>query len=178
MSSDPTDSLVIYDNRILVATSLNAQKGAKGKKGAKAPLAPLEKAGTTRNEDYLNSILPPREFTENGQLWVRYVSPTPATRVDVIDLQDRLEQKIIANQARETGICPMREELYSQCFDELIRQITINCAERGFLLVRVRDEIKMTIQAYQSLYESSIAYGMRKALMAEQKKNEMQTNIT
>jgi dynein light intermediate chain len=60
----------------------------------------------------------------------------------------------------------------------LIRQITINCAERGFLLVRVRDEIKMTIQAYQTLYESSIAYGMRKALMAEQKKNEMQTNIT
>jgi dynein light intermediate chain len=37
----------------------------------------------------------------------------------------------------------------------------------------VRDEIKMTIQAYQTLYESSIAYGMRKALMAEQKKNEM-----
>ena len=45
-------------------------------------------------------------------------------------------------------------------------------------MVRVRDEIKMTIQAYQSLYESSIAYGMRKALMSEQKKNEMQTNIT
>ena len=38
------------------------------------------------------------------------------------------------------------------------------------MLVRVRDEIKMTIQAYQTyltLYESSIAYGMRKALMAE-----------
>ena len=45
-------------------------------------------------------------------------------------------------------------------------------------MVRVRDEIKMTIQAYQTLYESLIAYGMRKALMAEQKKNEMQTNIT
>ena len=43
--------------------------------------------------------------------------------------------------------------------------------------MRVRDEIKMTIAAYQSLYESSIAYGMRKALMAEQKKNEMTTNI-
>ena len=69
--------------------------------------------------------------------------------------------------ARETGICPIREELFSQCFDELIRQITIQCAERGFLLVRVRDEIKMTIAAYQTLYESSIAYGMRKALMSE-----------
>jgi dynein light intermediate chain len=38
--------------------------------------------------------------------------------------------------------------------------------------VRVRDEIKMTIQAYQTLYESSIAYGMRKALQAEQNKAE------
>ena len=82
-----------------------------------------------------------------------------------------------AKEARETGICPKREELFAQCFDELIRQITINCAERGFLLVRVRDEIKMTIQAYQNLYESSIAYGMRKALMAEQKKNQMHSDI-
>lgn len=85
-----------------------------------------------------------------------------------------MDKRLQARQARETGICPIREELYAQCFDELIRQITIQCAERGFLLVRVRDEIKMTIQAYQTLYESSIAYGMRKALMAEQRKNDMQ----
>jgi dynein light intermediate chain len=152
---------------MLVSTSLNAQKNQKGKKG-KQQLAPLEKAGTTRNEDYLNSILPPREYTEQGQLWVRYVSPTPATRVDVINLQDDLDKKLQSRQARETGICPIREELYSQCFDELIRQITINCAERGLLLLRVRDEMRMTITAYESLYESSIAYGIRKALMAEQ----------
>lgn len=38
--------------------------------------------------------------------------------------------------------------------------------------MRVRDEIKMTIQAYQTLYESSVAYGMRKALQAEQSKAE------
>jgi len=55
--------------------------------------------------------------------------------------------------------------------------VTINCAERGFLLVRVRDEIKMTVQAYQTLYESSIAYGMRKALQAEQRKAEMLIKI-
>ena len=95
-----------------------------------------------------------------------------------VNLQDQLDANIQKTQARETGICPFREELFAQCFDELIRQITINCAERGFLLVRVRDEIKMTISAYQTLYESSIAYGMRKALMAEQGKNEMQQNIT
>ena len=61
--------------------------------------------------------------------------------------------------------------------DELIRQVTINCAERGLLLLRVRDEIRMTIAAYQTLYESSIAFGMRKALMAEQRKAEMEAKI-
>jgi dynein light intermediate chain len=33
--------------------------------------------------------------------------------------------------------------------DELIRQVTINCAERGLLLLRVRDEMRMSIAAYQ-----------------------------
>lgn len=63
MASSITESLVMYDSAILVSTSLNAHKNFKGgKKGAKN-LAPLEHAGTTRNEDYLNSILPPREYT-------------------------------------------------------------------------------------------------------------------
>lgn len=80
-------------------------------------------------------------------------------------------------QAIETGICPIREELYSQCFDELIRQITIDCSDRGSLLVRVRNEIRMTTQAYQTLYESAISSGMRKALQSEQKKADMVNNI-
>lgn len=112
------------------------------------------------------------------------VSSTPATRLDVINLQEQLDMKLQQRQARETGICPVRRELYTQCFgmfllfqleknnkvvkqnisDELIRQVTINCAERGLLLLRVRDEIKMTLAAYQTLYQSSIAFGMRKAL--------------
>jgi len=45
-------------------------------------------------------------------------------------------------------------------------------------LLRVRDEIRMTLAAYQALYESSTAYGMRKALMAESGKAELETKIT
>lgn len=61
--------------------------------------------------------------------------------------------------------------------DELIRQITINCAERGLLLLRVRDEARMTITAYETLYESSIAYGVRKALVAEQKRIDLEAKL-
>jgi len=169
----PHNSLVKYDNAILVSTTKDKGKGSKKKK---TPLPPVEKQ-PTQTEDILNSILPPREWTEDGQLWVQYVSSTPATRLDVINLQEQLDHKLQQRQARETGICPIREELYAQCFDELIRQVTINCAERGLLLLRVRDEIRMTIAAYQTLYESSIAFGMRKALMAEQRKAEMEAKI-
>jgi hypothetical protein len=63
MSNSQPDSLVKYDTPILVSTSVT---GKKGQKKAKQQLAPLEKTTTTRNEDYLNSILPPREYTENG----------------------------------------------------------------------------------------------------------------
>eukprot|EP00943_MAST-04B_sp_MAST-4B-sp1_P009558 g9558.t1 len=159
---------------ILVSTSTKKGKAAK----QKGKLPPVDsKQAPTQTEDILNSILPPREWTEDGQLWVQYVSSTPATRLDVINLQEALDQRLQQRQARETGICPIREELYAQTFDELIRQVTINCAERGLLLLRVRDEIRMTIAAYQTLYESSIAFGMRKALMAEQRKAELETEI-
>ena len=165
-------SLVKYDTPILVSKTFG--KGASSSNSSAKTSASSLASGNEANkaEDYLNSILPPREYSDAGQLWVQYVSPIPATRLDVIILQEELDKKLQERQARETGICPIREELYSQAFDELIRQVTINCAERGFLLVRVRDEIKMTIQAYQTLYESSIAYGMRKALQAEQSKAE------
>lgn len=163
-------SLVKYDSPILISTTKEAANRGKSKKPANRP-------NQTATEDILNSILPPREWTEEGQLWVQYVSSTPATASDVVTLQEHLDQKLQQRQARETGICPIREELYAQCFDELIRQMTINCAERGLLLLRVRDEIRMTIAAYQTLYESSIAFGMRRALQAEQNKAEMEAKI-
>ena len=144
-------------------------------------------AQRSETEEILDSILPPREWEESGQLWRQSVSSTPATRLDVINLQEQLDQKLEQRQARETGICQVslcfgpnkdavfqlicfqvRRELYAQCFDELIRQCTINCVERGLLLLRVRDELRMTLHAYQTLYESSIAFGIRKALQAEQ----------
>jgi hypothetical protein len=38
--------------------------------------------------------------------------------------------------------------------DELIRQVTLESPERGLLLLRVRDEIRMTLDAYKTLYDS------------------------
>jgi len=192
----PNASLVKYDNPVLVSRNTDkktpraralkvspAQQAAST--GAPVPsppgkqkLPPMDAKTSQQTDEILNSILPPREWTEGGQLWVQQVSSTPATRLDVVNLQEELDRRLQQRQARETGICPVRRELYSQCFDELIRQVTINCAERGLLLLRVRDEIRMTIAAYQTLYESSVAFGMRKALQAEQGKSDMERKIS
>lgn len=56
---------------------------------------------------------------ENVDLSLRIlskVSSVPATRQDVTNLQELLDARLQQTQARETGICPVRRELYKQCF--------------------------------------------------------------
>lgn len=48
--------------------------------------------------------------------------------------------------------------------------MTIQCAERGLLLNRVRGELRSLIKAHRRLYESSAAFGVRKALLAQAEK--------
>jgi dynein light intermediate chain len=125
----------------------------------------------------LNAIFPPKVWDENGKRYIQYVSQEPATREKARDLFKALDEKIKERQAREKGICAVREELYSQCFDEIIRQVTIECPERGLLLVKVRDEIKMSIASYQTLYESAILFGIRKQLQTEAGKEELKKRL-
>lgn len=187
----PNTSLVKYESPILVSKNLD-KKTPKAKSLKATPVAPIDGGFSSgkpaiengdrspinsETEEILNSIIPPREWSEGGQLFVQQVSSTPATRQDVIALHEELNRRLQQRQARETGICPVRRELFAQLFDEIIRQVTISCAERGLALLRVRDEIRMTIAAYQTLYESSVAFGMRKALQAEQGKADMERQV-
>ena len=125
----------------------------------------------------LNSMFPPKQWEEAGHKFIQYVSSTPATREKSRDLYKALDQKLKERRAKEKGICPVRQELYSECFDEIIRQVTIDNPERGLLLLKVRDEIKMSIASYQILYESAILYGIRKQLQAEDAKLELKKEL-
>ncbi len=55
--------------------------------------------------------------------------------------------------------------------------MTINSPERGLLLLRIRDEIRMTTDAYKTLYDSSITFGVRKQLQAEQGMGSLEDKI-
>lgn len=51
--------------------------------------AAAESQRNKQTEEILDNVLPPREWSEEGQLWVQRVSSTPATRLDVLNLQVR-----------------------------------------------------------------------------------------
>ncbi|CAF91208.1 unnamed protein product [Tetraodon nigroviridis] len=145
-----------------------------------SPSPSKEKCVHTKNniQHILNTIFPPRQWTEGNDSWMQQVSGAASTREDVIQLGEMLAKQLQQRHARETGICPVRRELYTQCFDELIRQETINCSERGLLLFYIRDEIQMNLAAHKTLYESSIAFGMRETLLAQQGKADMEKRIS
>ena len=89
--------------------------------GTKVHLSAIENKPHT--EDILNAILPPREWVNDGQHLVQYVSHTQASRFDVADLTKFLNMRLGNRQARhnKNDICPVKQELYDQCFNEIIR---------------------------------------------------------
>jgi len=123
-------------------------------------------------EQQLSSILPPREINKDGALYIQRVASEPASRKTIIEKSELLDKLLVLAQARDSGICPARREIYAELIDELIRQVSIESPETGVLFVRIRDEINMTLSAYETIFASSISFGSRKALATELGKEE------
>lgn len=120
--------------------------------------------GEQLNRDVLNSIFPPIEFEENGIHYQQCASATPASKADVIKLKNTLETLLHTQKARSEGICTIRSDLYSQCFDEVIRQVTIESNARGRLLTRIRNHYRTLIQSYKDLNETALEFGANKEI--------------
>lgn len=55
---------------------------------------------TSQLDDMLNSMLPPREWTEETGTWMQYVNKEPATRLAVITLQVKIEVRGMSGRKR------------------------------------------------------------------------------
>ena len=84
------------------------------KKGA---LVAKRASGNQQIEELLDAIVPPKSYaTDDGSLWQQRISATPATKMDVTRLHESLDQQLLQRQARETGVCPVREGLYREAY--------------------------------------------------------------
>ncbi|KAL7059183.1 hypothetical protein AAHC03_013518 [Spirometra sp. Aus1] len=166
----PETSLVKYRNPQRIAKKTEDGKASEG-------FDPRAACRMQSTESILSSIMPPRRIKIKDEIFIQEVSSSPASRIEVVQLTRLLDQQLEARGAKMTGICPVRRELFSQVFDELIRQLTIHCAERGLLLLRVRNEVATTIAALQSIYASGVVFGLQKSLAREADRNRQENRV-
>ncbi|CAG7732983.1 unnamed protein product [Allacma fusca] len=121
----------------------------------------------------LNKAFPPLIWRDDDKIYRRIVSIKDATHADLLEIQEKLDLHLSENKLKPTGLSEKRRKYFNQCFDELARQEIIKCIPRGLLLLRIRDEIRMSLAAYEALYLSSAAYGVRRAIKTEMEKQKV-----
>lgn len=104
-------------------------------------------------------------------------STVPQTPYELLQLQQRFHLMLYNESALEIGLCRKRRRLYDDIFDEMIRLVTIECAERGLLLARVKNEYVRLMKTYEEIYTSSMAYALRQYLKKTAEQNEIKNQI-
>lgn len=97
------------------------------------------------------------------RLW-RRADVGHVSRLDVVLLYLHLQRRCANESARPCGVvCPNRERLYSDVLQELIRQVTLLCPERGLLLDELARSMQQSIETYDVLLDSASQYAVRKS---------------
>lgn len=161
------DSLVQFENPILISSNVNLRGDLIWNLNENNDQQIADDSSTLK--DILDCIIPPIEWEEKGLRWRQRVSCKLSTREDVIKLCKQLDMSLQQQEARYTGIWPINRLLMNQCFNEIIRQVTVDCSDRGMLLLRVRDEANKSLDAFKTVFESSVTFSERKAVETEQR---------
>ncbi|CAG7831710.1 unnamed protein product [Allacma fusca] len=175
--------LVKYEEPIVVATIAIPKKHQQleweetGTNADREAICEDTFAHTDETEEILNATVSPKIWEADGKIWRQTISRARGTRLDAVNLQHNLDEVLKDRQALNHGLCPVRRQLYSHCFDEIIRQVTIDNPDRGLLLLRLRDEIQMTLGAYHTLYESAVAHGRHSADTGYYERMELMSQI-
>ncbi|KAG3108060.1 hypothetical protein PI124_g10877 [Phytophthora idaei] len=157
----------MYEKAVLV--------GPTGTSPSKLKITSKNKVSLSR--EIMDALLPPKTWQDAQGKWQRMVSMLPATRTETQRFQETFDQLLEQYQARAHAICPVREKFFLQVFEELVREVACECPERGLVLLRVHNELQLTIEAHQTLYHNSIAYGRQKAVQAEAGVGELEKEI-
>ena len=96
---------------------------------------------------------------------------------DFAGLSESLDQRLKEHNLGSTGLCPERHEVYKDCLDEVVLEVTNIDPDQGALISRIRDELNMTSDAYKKLYESSVSFGLTKAIEARHENEKLHAKI-
>lgn len=97
--------------------------------------------------------------------WLKVASTDHTSRLDVVQLHQHLQSRCKNEHARMKGVlCPIREKIFNDGIQELTRQITVLCPERGLLLRDLNAGMAQATETYDILFDSACQYAVRKSI--------------
>lgn len=66
-----------------------------------------------------------RKTEHKGQTWLERASTVPATRLDLLALEEKFETELQQKKAKTFGICPIRRQIYDEIFG-MTRKVSLN----------------------------------------------------
>lgn len=146
--------------------------------GADAAVADTNGTRRSRKASLSSAALGSTTATATAAARSRRTSGTPASfprlwqradvghtsRLDVVMLYLHLQRRAATEYTRPRGVvCPNRERLYGDVLQELTRQVTLLCPERGLLLEELDRSMKQATETYDVLLDSASQYAVRKS---------------
>lgn len=106
------------------------------------------------------------------------ISESTSGSIDFNDIKTNLETALSTRgMINRSGLCPERFELYKQTFDQIVLQLSTENTDQARILASIRDEFTMTTDAYKKLYESSVSFGLNKAIDAKHENEKLHARI-
>lgn len=116
----------------------------------------------------VDRFITPRRWTDShGTLWIQHASPYCTSRTETLETHEKLRRRLKQYEAKETGICPVRNLLIAECYMEVIRMVTVECWERGLLLLHIHAERVAAQVAHREIFESRVGHAFRLTLKGE-----------
>jgi len=126
----------------------------------------------------LHIMFPSKSYKEGGKLWQKHVSLSQASRWDLYAFEDELLAKNRLLSVNKFGISRMEAQLNFLYLDELVRQETLSCAERGLLVQTIRQELHSYVDLYEDVIASANNFFLRHSRVALKAIDELQEQLS
>ncbi|KAM3184027.1 hypothetical protein ACTXT7_009198 [Hymenolepis weldensis] len=124
-----------------------------------------------KTQKVLYEEFPVRITRMSEDIYASTVRETQASPIELIGLINDIKMALVQRAAKDYPLCNIREEALYGLSRELLRQLIIECPERGLLFKQVLEEHYKYFEAYKILLQHNEAFLSRKNLQAAYIKN-------
>jgi len=121
-------------------------------------------------ESLLDGMFPSKVWKDGNKIMGKSVTTEQVSRSELQYLRDEMKYKQAFLGIDKHSHSRMKVQLNLRCFDELIRQDTLNCVERGMFLKEIRDFLAFQFKMYRRIMRDSIRHVRKEIQRIEEDK--------